>query len=218
LFFELVQSIFSQDGNLLNSELDASGLNLIETDVCALSGCLPGPYCKKTLKTYFIPAKSPIDICDVHRPVFIDKKTGLRRAYYDPEKTDMEIYEFWSSEILSVFEAAGILHKTPPRFMPDLEINEISNYGKAPQIILPKDNITYVVRAQDFKGENMSFQADADSDAKMIFWFLDNKYIGKSKSGTILAANVQGGTYEVKAVDDLGRAASSTLKVEITGD
>jgi penicillin-binding protein 1C len=218
LFFELIKSIYSEDKNAAYSGLDASNLNLREVEVCAISGDLPNAYCRKTLKTHFIPLKSPITVCDVHRPVFIDKKTGLRRPYYDPEKTNVSVYEFWSSEILSVFEAAGIAHKKPPKFLPDLEINEISHYGKAPQIILPVQNITYVFRAQNFENESMAFQADADADAKALFWFLDNKYVGQSKPGTILSVKPPSGVFSVKAVDDLGRSSEIPLKVEIIGE
>jgi penicillin-binding protein 1C len=217
LFFEIIKSVSLEDASVIDSELNSQNLNLKEVSVCAISGDLPGAFCSKTLKTYFIPLKSPITVCDVCRPVYIDKKTGLRRPYYDPEKTNIAIYEFWSSEILSVFEAAGILHKTPPRFLPDLEINEVSHYGNPPQIILPLQNITYVFRAQNFENENIVFKADADTDAKTVFWFLDNKYIGQSKPGTVFLAKTQSGTFSVKAVDDLGRSSESKLKVEILG-
>jgi penicillin-binding protein 1C len=225
LFFELIKSVSVEDKNPANSEPDISNLNLREVEVCAISGDLPNAFCQKTLKTYFIPSKSPITVCDVHRPVYIDKKTGLRRLYYDPEKTNIAVYEFWGTEILSVFEAAGITHKKPPKFLPDLEITEMSHYGNPPHIVLPVQNITYVFRAQNFENEksaqiqeeNLVFQADADSDAKTIFWFLDNKYIGQSKPGTILTTKPQSGTFSVKAIDDLGRSSEIKLKAEIIG-
>ena len=216
LFFELIK-VISGENKISAENIISDDLNITETHVCAASGNLPSKYCGQTVKTYFIPGKSPITVCDVHRSVYIDKKTGLRMPYHIPEKTNISIYEFWNSEILSLFAMAGISHKTPPRYMPDIEITKISHYGKPPQIILPTQNITYTFRLDNISRETVPFKADADADAETIFWFLDNKYIGQSKSGTVLTARAEAGVYTVKAIDDTGRASTAKLKIEVTG-
>ena len=217
LFFEIIKSLSGENKNITASKLNEDDLNIIFTDVCAVSGDLPSQFCNQTVSTSFIPGKSPITLCDVHRAVYIDKKTGLRVPYFIPESTNIAVYEFWSSEIMSLFEMAGILHRVPPRYMPDLEINAVTSYGNAPKIILPTQNITYTFRIHNFENEEIPFKADTDSDAKTVFWFLDNKYIGQSKSGTVLTAKTEAGNFTVKAVDDLGRASTAKLKVEIIG-
>ncbi|MCL2144716.1 MAG: penicillin-binding protein 1C [Endomicrobia bacterium] len=217
LFFEIAKSISGEKREIRGSKLSADGLNISKVEVCSVSGDLPSQYCNMKTETYFIPAKSPIRICDVHRPVYIDKKTGLRMPFYDPQKTNVAVYEFWNSEIMSIFAMAGISHRTPPKYMPDLEISKVTEYGNPPQILLPTQNIIYTFRAENFERETVPFKADADSDAKNIFWFLDNKYIGQSRSGTVLTAKTEPGSYTVRAVDDLGRASTAKLKVEIIG-
>ncbi len=217
LFFEIIKTVYGENRSLAGSKLEYDELNIKEVEVCAVSGDLPTQYCKNTILTHFIPGKSPISLCDVHRPVYIDKKTGLRRPYFTEGKTNTAVYEFWSSEIISLFKLAGITHRIPPKYMPDMELNQISSYGKAPSIILPTQNIIYTFRIENLNNERVPFKADADSDADTIFWFLDNKYIGKSKSGMVLTAKVDSGSYTVRAVDDLGRASAAVLKVEIIG-
>jgi penicillin-binding protein 1C len=217
LFFEIIKSISGEKRETGGSKISPANLNISKVHVCSVSGDLPSQYCAMTTETYFIPAKSPIKICDVHRPVYIDKKTGLRMPFYDPEKTNVAVYEFWNSEIMSIFAMAGISHRTPPKYMPDLEISKVAEYGNPPQIILPTQNITYTFRAENFEKESVPFKADTDSDAKNVFWFLNNKYIGQSKSGTVLTAKTEPGTYIVRAVDDLGRGSTAKLKVEIIG-
>ncbi|MCL2334557.1 MAG: transglycosylase domain-containing protein, partial [Endomicrobia bacterium] len=217
LFFEIVQSVSKEKKDTAGSKLSEDGLNLIKADVCSVSGDLPSQYCEKTTPCFFIPGKSPISVCSVHRPVYIDKKTGLRRLYAEPGKTDTVIYEFWSSEIMQIFKLAGISHRVPPRYMPDLELGSAADYGAAPQIILPTPNITYAFRAENFETGTVPFKADADSDAKTIFWFLNDKYIGNSKSGTVMTSKAEPGNYVVRAVDDLGRASVGKLKVEVIG-
>jgi penicillin-binding protein 1C len=217
LFFEIVKSISGEKKEVGSSKISGDNLNITKIKVCQVSGDLPSQYCRHTTETYFIPAKSPIKICDVHRPVYIDKKTGLRAAYHDPAKTNIDVYEFWSSEIMAIFAMAGISHRTPPRYLPDLEIGKITDYGRPPQIILPTPNIIYAFRAENFENETIPFKADADSDAKNIFWFLNGKYIGQSRPGTVLTAKTESGIYTVRAVDDLGRASTGKLKVEVIG-
>ena len=53
-------------------------LNLKKIKVCALSGQLPGPYCSHLKDTWFIPGKSPITTCRIHREIAIDPRTGMR--------------------------------------------------------------------------------------------------------------------------------------------
>lgn len=215
LFFELVKTV-SGENKIEHMEMITPDLNISEIDICSVSGDLPSKYCRQTIKTYFIPGKSPIDVCDVHRPVYIDKRTGLRMPFSVPERTNTVVYEFWSSEIMSLFTMAGISRKTPPRYMPDIEITKASYYGKPPQIILPVQNIIYTFRLANINNETIPFKADTDTDAETVFWFLDNKYIGQSKSGTVLTAKAEPGEYTVKAIDDLGRSSTAKLKIEVT--
>ncbi|MCL2485060.1 MAG: penicillin-binding protein 1C [Endomicrobia bacterium] len=216
LFFELIKSVRSEKKDIAK-QIDDDELNIAKIDVCSISGDLPSQYCKNTMKSYFIPGKSPITICDVHRPVYIDQKTGLRLPYYIPEKTNIAVFEFWDSEILEIFKMAGVTHRIPPRYMPDIEIGQITVYGNPPRINLPTQNIIYTLRVEDFENETIPFRADTDSDAKIIYWFLDNRYIGQSRPGTVLLAKAEAGLYTVKAIDDLGRASQIRLRVEIIG-
>lgn len=217
LFFEIIKSLSAKIKDIKNYELPSYGLNVSKTEVCSVSGDLPSRYCKHTSETYFIPGKSPIKICDVHRPVYIDKKTGLRAAYYDPEKTNVAVYEFWNSEIMSVFAMAGISRAAPPKYLPDLKLGTVAEYGNPPQIIMPTQNIIYTFRAENFENETVPFKADTDGDAQKVFWFLDNKYIGKSIPGAVLTAKTEPGSYTVRAVDDLGRSSAAKLTVEVIG-
>jgi penicillin-binding protein 1C len=49
----------------------------VHVDVCALSGQLLGPGCTHTRTEAFIAGTEPVDTCDVHVEVDIDRRTGL---------------------------------------------------------------------------------------------------------------------------------------------
>ena len=88
--------------------------NLRRVEVCAVSGDLPGPDCHDRKWTWFIPGKSPIKVCDIHRRVVIDDRTGLIACppYHGPNHT--EVFEFWPSDMLKIFQQAGIPRRFPP--------------------------------------------------------------------------------------------------------
>ncbi|MDR3049512.1 MAG: penicillin-binding protein 1C [Elusimicrobiota bacterium] len=210
LFFEISQSIAQIDKSIIGSQVDAQGLNIIQTQVCAVSGQLPTQYCSKTIETSFIPSKSPIALCDIHRPVYIDKKSGHRMSYYDPHSMNMQVFEFWSSDILEIYKLAGINIKQPPSYAPGAEISKTSTYGAPPQIVLPTENAAYIIRSV----EKIPFKANTDADAKTVFWFINNKFIGRSKSGETIFTEIPAGNWTINAADDLGRTKTIELKVK----
>ncbi|MDR0822805.1 MAG: penicillin-binding protein 1C [Endomicrobium sp.] len=209
LFFEIAQSIAQIDKSIIGSQIDIEDANIVKTQVCSVSGQLPTQYCPKTIETLFIPSKSPIALCDVHRAVYIDKKSGFRMPYYDARFMDMRVFEFWSSDILEIYKLAGINIKQPPQYAPDTEISKTSTYGNPPQIVLPTENAVYVIK----NNEKIPFKANTDADAKTIFWFINNKFIGQSKSGEVIFSDIPSGDWTLNAIDDLGRTKTINFKV-----
>ena len=84
-------------------------LNLRQVDLCAVSGMIAGPNCSQTMKGWFIPGKSPIAACDVHRRIWVDNQTGLRlsSAPDNSATAHVEVCEFWPSDLEKLFQAAG---------------------------------------------------------------------------------------------------------------
>ena len=54
-----------------------------------------------------------------------------------------------------------------------------------------------------------------DADARVVYWFLDEKYLGQSKSSQPFFWMASPGTFVLRAVDDQGRAVSHDLKVTV---
>ena len=69
LFFNIVDGLRSRTP--LIEQFSSAGLNLKRVKVCALSGQLPGPYCDHFKESWFIPGKSPIATCAIHRGVTV---------------------------------------------------------------------------------------------------------------------------------------------------
>lgn len=214
LFFRIVDSVRAQRGQLPGPMLQMPA-NLRRIDVCAVSGRLPGAHCDRRTPTWFIPGKSPIKVCDVHREVIVDDRTGLEACPPYAGATHPEIYEVWDSDMLRIFQQAGIPRRTPPARGADCNFDSRSARGHVPQITSPTSNVSYVLRAFKTTDNAIPFRAVTDADAREVFWFVNETYVGKAGTGSAFLWPATPGTFIIRAVDDLGRAGSRELKVSV---
>lgn len=212
LFFEIVDALKAEG---LPPVPVASLPNVKEVEVCALSGKIPGPHCKHHARTKFIPGRSPIETCDIHRVVEIDDATGKRSCALLDRPRHEEVFEFWDSDILRLFRQAGIPRRTPPEWHPVCGVRTKQFVGVAPRITSPRSSVVYNVRLHDKSHEKVAFYATTDADASRVYWFLDNAYLGMAEAGRTFFWDPKPGDFQVRAVDDLGRATQSHLKVAV---
>ncbi len=207
LFFSVVDALRARERLVESTVHDA--LDLRKVRVCALSGDLPGPYCTHTKETWFIPGKSPIRTCSVHREVRVDVASGFRACPGVTDGTAAEVYEFWSSDLLKLFRAAGVPRRSPPPLAP--ACRTVVSGGAAPLISSPARGIEYGVHRDD--RSQIPFTAVTDADSRRVYWFVDAELVGTSGSGETLFWRARPGSFLVRAVDDQGRAAAERLQV-----
>jgi membrane carboxypeptidase/penicillin-binding protein len=63
---------------------------LVEIEVCALSGLLPGPDCPHRMKELFVRGTEPTQVCTMHQRIAIDRATGLRATSATPSERVVE--------------------------------------------------------------------------------------------------------------------------------
>lgn len=214
LMFDIIDAMRAQSPDMPATQL-ATPADLARVDVCAVSGHIPGPHCKHKLQTWFVPGVSPIKTCDVHRAVSIDTRTGRRACPGAAGTTRTEVYEFWPSDLLKLFRQAGVPRRTPPADNPNCPLDLRATRGLAPQITSPQLNLLYSLRAKRIGQETIPLQAVTDADARIVYWFLNEKYLGQSASGQPFFWTAQPGHYVVRAVDDQGRADARDLRISV---
>lgn len=188
--------------------------SLKKVRVCPLSGKLAGPHCQATVETLFIPGKSPIHTCDVHREILVQSLTGLRTCKEGPGVRH-EVHEFWSTDLLKLFREARLPRKLPPPWDPACAGGALRTArGAAPQILSPGKDIAVVVRAEGRgEGDALPLAASGDADARKFFWFLNGEYLGEAAPNTPLLWKPKPGRFALRVVDDQGRVATRALKV-----
>ena len=193
-------------------------LNLRQVDLCAVSGMIAGPNCPHTVKGWFIPGKSPIAACDVHRRVWIDNQTGLRLSSEpdDASTAHAEVCEFWPSDLARLFQAAGMPRVAPPEFADQAHSSSVAisrDTAKGPCIVSPKKGLIYHVRVGADGEEVLNLEATAETSREHLHWFVDASYLGISAPSTALLWKLRPGKHVIRAVDDLGRADSRQILV-----
>lgn len=196
------------------------GLNLKRVEVCGISGQLPGPHCHAHKKTWFVPGTSPIGECTIHREILVSRATGERACDERLAGLRREVREFWPSDLLQLFRAAGLARRTPPPFARDCKVDVTQNFGVAPAIVSPRKAVTYTLRVvaerREQSQERIAFSAIADGDVSTLHWFVDSTYLGKSEPSQPLFWSPKAGRHVVRVSDDLGRSDSRSIDVRIT--
>jgi penicillin-binding protein 1C len=218
LLFEIFHNLANGRTWRATGHLNPGLLNLQKVAMCADTGDLPGRYCPRTTESWFIPGVSPIKVSTVHRAVPIDRKTGLRACRPQPGVTEMQVYEFWPSDLQQIFRQAGLALKTPPPFTADCSLDVQSQAGTPPVIQSPVVNLEYRLRSENLEKAKIPFSAVADGDVRELFWFVDDRYVGSSKAGETFFWSPASGDFVVRVVDDHGRADHRRLRVGMVRD
>jgi len=224
LFFQIVDAVAARDPTAASfAHAPPSGVRRVE--VCALSGGLPTAHCPHRRGSWFIPGRSPIEPCAIHRELALDG-AGRRTCLAGPAAVRHEVFEVWPSDLAHQFTAAGLSRRALPQAAPGCDEVE-GSMGEAPRITSPLAGVTYQLRGsksgrpavdeQNKEGdEPLALQAVTGGDAAEVFWFADQTFLGKAARGQTLFWRPPGaGRFTVRVVDDLGRADVRQVATEV---
>ena len=221
LLFRMIDALrarFSQHVPVETCFTRTPNLNLRQVDLCAVSGMIAGPNCPHMVKGWFIPGKSPIAACDVHRRIWVDNLTGLRlsTAPDNLSTAHAEVCEFWPSDLEKLFQAAGMPHAGPPPVVVEkgsILVASGNDPAKGPRIVSPKKGLIYHMRVGAGADEVLNLEATAETSREHLHWFIDAAYLGVSGPSATLSWKLQPGRHVLRAVDDLGRADACQITV-----
>jgi len=213
LFFAVADAMVAN--NLAKPVAQNPPAGVRQVELCALTGALPGPDCPHTRKGWFIPGRSPIDRCDVHRALTIDNKTGQRLCQANPGRaTHNALYEVWPSDLSALFATAGLPRQPLPPPGPGCRLIE-ENGGRPPRLTSPSANSAFALAGAPSRWKPVPLRAEADGDAAEVFYFVDGSYAGRAKSGVPVFWQPHPGKFLVRAIDDRGRATSIEMHVQV---
>jgi penicillin-binding protein 1C len=213
LFFDAWSVINDDRSWRLKSLYQPHRLNLKRLNVCATTGDLIEKHCPSSVTGWFIPGVSPIKVSNVYRSLPINKNTGLRACWANPQNTEQQVFEVWPSDLKHIFELAGIALRSPPKYETGCELNQTSTSGTAPVITSPTAGVDYVYRTNSEEKNLIPLKAKVDGDVEYLHWFIDSKYIASARLDQSVVWPANPGQYQVKVVDDLARTSVQTVRV-----
>ena len=184
--------------------------------ICPVSGDLPGPYCKNTTDDMYIKSATKNITCDVHKQIYVNKKTGLRA---DPahlksgqENYIKKIVEDWPPVAAAFLRQTGGMLAEIPQYSKDEAPD--GSYMK-PKIISPVEGNIYLTNAAmpgQYQKIPLKVAAAGGSESR-IFWFANGKVVAQGSADKTYYLKPDPGTYEVSVQDNLGESDSVRFKV-----
>lgn len=215
LFFAMIDAIKEMKISKVPL-LTQTPVQIREIEVCALSGAIASAHCPHRKMAWFIPSVSPINVCSVHREILLSRASGLRTCNPTQAGIKREVVEFWPSDILKIFAAAGLPRRPAPPFEEKCKISPMADLGQAPVISSPKPDLEYKLHATGEIQQEIPLQAVTDGDARKIYWFANDAFLGTSLAGKqALAWPAKVGRFKIRAVDEMGRSDERDVRVSL---
>ena len=183
-----------------------------ERAVCVVSGRPAGRFCTETRPELFLLGKSPSATCTVHRPILVDRTTGLRlrancTAGIEVERRGIET---WPPRIASWLVDAG-LRKPLPEYAPECRETRESDQ---PLIVTPREGAVYrLVDQLPSEYQKIRLQASLPNGDGAVHWFLDGELLAVARAGEITFYRPDRGRHDLLCVAESGQSASVSFDV-----
>ncbi len=190
---------------------------LVQLPTCRDTGDVQTQLCSDTVPTWFIPGRSPVTNSQVYRKIWVDTESGLRLCG-PGEKAQEVVWEFWPSELYELFAQAGVHKPLPPAYAKPCSSGEITGAAGARgamhgiSIKSPRQGIVYHMNAA--AETTLAFSGVSSAEAKTLFWFVNQEYVGSSTPQTPFFWQMRIGKHRVRVLDDLGHSHVVTLLVQ----
>ncbi len=178
--------------------------------VCSQSGLPPGEFCTDQVMDYFIPGVSPYKTCSHLREVMIsaDEKISYCTRCVPENGYKKIVLANLSPQVSSFYSINGIDYRKTPPHNPNCTRLFTEN---APTITTPLNNKEYLLEKN--ADQQIKLTCNADSDISWIYWYINDKYLCKVKSGEQAFFTPQAGEYKISCSDDKGR--NSDIKITV---
>lgn len=187
-------------------------LTLVKT--CAYSGMRASETCHKTVMSRIPKSCLETAACTYCHWINLDDK--------DQYRVSSDCYPVKRMHLKSVFELPALqawyYQKHHPEYqsLPDwMEGCADTNPGNSIRMIYPRSSSTvFIPRELDGKKEKIVLKAANTRLNALIFWHLNNEYLGMTKSFHQMEIKVPAGTYKLTLVDEQGNSYETSIRVE----
>jgi len=181
--------------------------DMTKTRICRESGYIASENCPNVDSTW-IPANGQrFQTCPYHKIVHLDQSRKWR-VHSDCESPNEMIHEPWfilPPTIEMFYKSRNPSYKQLPPYRPDCLETLSSQKAAAMEIIYPKPGVRiYIPIDLDQKRSSTIFEVAHRDPAAIIFWHIDDQYIGQTQNFHKLAVNPEVGKHKLTLIDENG--------------
>lgn len=205
LLFQLFNAI---DRNAAHEWLQAP-TELSSRLVCAKTGKVPKDDCGEQVSDSYIPGISSNDICDHRKLVYLSasEQFSYCTTCLPANGYKIKYYENISPELAAFNDTRHISYVRIPPHNPSC--GRLFD-GMAPTITSLQNGMTYLIAD---KTQQLQLACSVGSDVQQVYWYLNDKYLGKTLSGEKLLFTPTEPLLKISCTDDKGR--NSCIKIKL---
>jgi penicillin-binding protein 1C len=188
---------------------------LMEVQVCAYSGHVPGPGCTHRKTTLALRSNVPTTPCPFHVELDVDRATGLALAPMCRAGRDVERRTFmvWPASVKRYLGDSLRLLPEPPSPHPDCR--EAAAIGSL-VIASPRENhIVLLLPGVAADKQELPFEAEAPPTAGQLSWFVDGAFARRLAATERFWWTPAPGRHEIAVADERGRLAQRRVEVRV---
>jgi penicillin-binding protein 1C len=192
------------------------GLIRDEIEVCALSHELPGPFCPRRVKIAYLPGRTKLTPCSLHRRMLVDRATGelLAGDCVSRRPHVFRLLTVYPAELVAWWRSQGEPVRDVPRLAAACE--GIPD-GEPPRIVSPDGATPYRLRREAPAAyQRIPLLAQAAPGVRRLYWYQDGTLVATTEASASASRFLDAvrGEHRLVVTDDLGRSDGVTYRVE----
>ncbi len=179
--------------------------------VCNETGKMPGTYCTNQVSDYYIPGVSTTDVCEHEQMVYVDAKEKFSycKTCLPAKGYKEKLYPNYAPEMITYFELYHVPYQKIPEHNPSCTRVVRDN---ALTIQYPVSGTEYILMKNE--SHQLKLKCSAGNDVNQVFWYVNDKYIAKSKPSDAVFFSPDNGKLKISCTDDKGRTANIHITVK----
>ncbi len=184
----------------------------VAVEVCSESGYLATEICPK--KTIMVPNKNnAVEACKYHKMVHLDaqKQFRVNSSCIDLSQAVATSWFVLPPLMEFYYKRSNPIYKSLPSF----HRNCTSGNNASMEFIYPK-NRSRITLARNFEGKKneLVFKLAHSKPGTEVFWYLDEKFVGKTKNFHEIGLIPDMGRHKIIVVDELGNETRIQIRIE----
>lgn len=184
---------------------------LITREVCSESGLIPTPFCKNVTRDFAIKDQSHNDVCNIHKPVYVNLDETVQYCTGCLPSSDYKktVYAVFEPELSVWLSQNKNDYRKPPQHNP----NCTAKFAEGgPKILSPSEDYEYFLERNS--GQEILLLAASDSRVKTHYWYVNEKFIKKTKPGERVFFIPEEKELKITCLDDKGRDGSVKVSIK----